>query len=151
MKKELSELPGRRIWDLGYVLRHPFLPPIRKRWESELFCGSCASDELYFKGYSVFEHPLYPYQDEYRMDVAVKCGDCGHVQQYGIHISKNEYEQITTDLAYLGRTTRRVTWMDTLKLLGEHILVNEGIKGEVGKRVSEAIKDMERIREMSIL
>ena len=150
MKHE-RELVGRKAWDLGLVFINPLLPPIRKKSFRVLLCGSCGSKELMFKDYTVFEHPLHANQGEFRMDIAVKCRECGHVQNYGVHITEEEYSRITTDLRYLSKTDRRVTYKGVLKVTGMHININTIRLYEIMDVIKRESERMMKLREASKL
>lgn len=86
---------------------------------------------IFFKDYTVFEHPHH--KGEFRIDLQLKCGRCGHVMQFSIHIVEWEYEKLLSKLYQKESGKRRVSWTD----LPEHVNVNHLYVKMVGEKIKE--------------
>jgi len=62
----MTDLPGRSWWTLEFTFKHPLLPPIRAPFSKKGFCHFCSGKRIWFKDYSIFNHPLRTDQNEYR-------------------------------------------------------------------------------------
>ena len=84
---------GRSFWDIKplYYLKPP-------KPSKAIACPICNSFIFWFKHARIFQrHPneLNPeLREQYRIDIAVKCNDCGYVPFFGVHITKQEFEEL---------------------------------------------------------
>jgi len=85
---------GRRFWDIKplYELKPP-------KPSKALACPICSNFIFWFKHARIFQRHHYPedikrYGEQYRVDIAIKCDDCGYVPFFGVHITKQEFEEL---------------------------------------------------------
>jgi len=117
--KESFRAIGREFWDITPLFEGK--PPKPKR---KLRCPICGCDVIWFKQAVAFQRS----QDQYRVDVVVKCDRCALVGPperqekagylngipFGIHITKEEYYEL------MRRGKLRITYEDT-----GHVNLNE--------------------------
>jgi len=141
----MTDLPGRSWWTLEFTFKHPLLPPIRAPFQKTGFCHFCSGKRIWFKDYSIFNHPLRSNQDEYRMDIAVKCDRCGQVMRFGIHLDTDEYIRLERRLNAIGITDRRVTWRHVYNTFKMHVDINRALELYRTNRIQQAIKEIDAL------
>jgi len=75
---------GRNIWDINSLFEKKI-----PKTKQIIFCPIC-NGRFFFKHAFVFQRN----ENEYRVDIAVKCSNCALVLQFGIHLTKEEYEKL---------------------------------------------------------
>ena len=124
VKPYIVRKPGTTAWDISYTLKHPLIPPLIRNFKSMQYYlpSSFAKDIVYFAQYTVFEHPLHPYQ--YRIDLKTKAQISGKVDWFGIHITEDTYKELIELLNQHNIINRTVTWRDIFMATGYHIRIN---------------------------
>lgn len=116
MVPSILNRPGRKIWDITPLLERGLPPVVRP--ELRPLRHWCGCSVLWFKELRVFERPII--RGEYRIDLYVKCNDCGDAEVFGIHITEEEYNRIIHVLP-----RRMLTWWEVYRMLGRHINLND--------------------------
>ncbi len=75
---------GQNIWDIFPLFNKK--PPKTKH---PIFCPICNS-RFFFKHAFLFRRS----ENQYRVDIAVKCSNCALVLQFGVHLTKEQYEKL---------------------------------------------------------
>jgi len=84
-------------------------------------------------------------ENEYRMDIAVKCDRCGQVMRFGLHLDTDEYIRLERRLNAIGITDRRVTWRHVYNTFKMHVDINRALELYRTNRIQQAIKEIDAL------
>jgi len=89
---------GNEFWDLTPLLEKK--PP---RVKGHIRCPICGSNRMWFKHALPFKRG----DNQYRVDVALKCDSCAFVPVFGVHVSEEFYRKVTEAVG------NRITYKET--------------------------------------
>lgn len=88
-EEEEGEILARVAYKWEFVDGFPF-----PRWN--LFCPTCRSNDLQYRGH-LFWNKGEAQGIPYRCDVSIKCRDCSYILDFGIPLTKEQFDQMVPD------------------------------------------------------
>jgi len=77
---------GRDFWNISTILTKGY-PEVN----GTVRCPVCSSDKIFFKHARWFVRG----KDQYRVDISIKCANCAYIMVFGVHITKDEYDELS--------------------------------------------------------